>query len=129
MIEVEQTSFLSFFISFFISFSDTEYDPMHRVTSDAFMMSTRSNKLRRCLRTASGSLQFHPPVVHRIFGVKSCPSVMIPNWLSNTRARSAIGHEKRDDSVPRADPVLLSKVAEMVLQRIETKLNGTDFGR
>lgn len=27
------------------------------------------------------------------------------------------------------DPVLLSKVAEMVLQRIETKLNGTDFGR
>lgn len=27
------------------------------------------------------------------------------------------------------DPILLSRLAEMVIQRIETKLTGTDFGR
>lgn len=45
------------------------------------------------------------------------------------RNTSASRVERISGPMNATDPALLSKVAEMVLQRIETKLNGTDFGR
>lgn len=79
----------------------------HRVRGREPPMSTRSVSSKRLKRLSSSSVQ-----------------------LSNAKRLSETNTSQRSSLLPSAgrDPALLSEVAEMVLQRIETKLNGTDFG-